>query len=117
MPTPKRLASVLLREALAAAAAVKMGRQSVAKLGELSAERRHCDIHEDLWSFFNSLKPYRRFDDFQGMATLPRPRPLRLHIEPHIFHGHFRAWLRKRGIDSDTIQVGDSEAAQEEPPH
>jgi hypothetical protein len=74
-------------------------------LGKLSADRRHCDIHDDLWSFFDSLKPCRRFGDFQGLTTLPRPRPLEPHIEPHIFYGHFRAWLRKRGIDPETIEV------------
>jgi hypothetical protein len=104
---------MFLRETLAAAAGIKRGNLSIAKLGEIAAERRHCDIHDDLWSFFDSLKPYRLFGDFQGLAMLPRPRPLQLHIEPDIFHGHFRAWLRKRGIDPNTIDVGGSEAVQE----
>jgi len=113
IPTPNRLVSTFFKETLATAAGVKVGRRSIAELGELSSDRRHCDIHDDLWSFFNSLKPKRRSGDFQMVAMLPRPRPLQLHVEPYAFYGHFRAWLRKRGVDPDTIDIGDHKEDQE----
>jgi hypothetical protein len=62
-------------------------------------QMRYCDIQRNIESFVKSLIPYRRFGDFQTLASLPRPRPLQLHIEPHIFYGHFRAWLRKQGFN------------------
>ncbi len=106
---------MFLRETLAAAAGVKVSNHSIAALGEIGADRRYCDIHDDLCSFFDSLKPYRRFGDFQFLAKLPRPRPLELQVEPYAFYGHFRAWLRKRGIDPGMIDVGDGGVAQAEP--
>lgn len=104
-PSPKRLATQFLRETLAAAARVKAGTHSITALGEMGADRRHCDIHDDLRAFFDSLEPYRRTGDFQFLATLRRPRPLELQVEPYAFYGHFRAWLRKRGIDPDAVDV------------
>jgi hypothetical protein len=98
---------MFLRETLAAAAHAKAANHSITKLGEMGADRRHCDIHDDLRAFFDSLKPYRRFGDFQFNAKLPRPRPLELQIEPYAFYGHFRGWLRKRGIDPDTVAIGE----------
>ena len=73
-----KFVTMFLRETLAAAARVKAGNHSITALGEMGADRRHCDIHDDLRTFFDSLKPYRRFGDFQFKAKLPRPRPLQL---------------------------------------
>lgn len=103
--SPKRLVTIFHRETLAVAAGVKVSNHSIAALGELGADRRHCDIHDDLRAFFDSLEPYRRSGDFQFQAKLPRPRPLELQVEPYAFYGRFRAWLRKRGIDPDTVDV------------
>jgi len=97
-PTPEQLASSFLGQALAAAAGLERGELSFRQLEELIGKRRYGD---DLFAFFDSLEPYRRFGDFQGLETLPRPRPLHILIEPHILYGHFRAWLRKQGIDPD----------------
>ena len=72
---------------------------------KIADERRYRDINDALSSFFASLKPYRRFGDFQGLETVPRPRPLHMHIEPHILYGHFRAWLRKQEIDPDSFSA------------
>jgi hypothetical protein len=101
IPTPEQFAERFLAEVLAAAAGVEVGERPIAELGEFAADERHCDAHDALWAYFRSLEPYRRFGDFQGLETMPRPRPLQLHIAPHILHGHFRAWLRKQGIDPD----------------
>lgn len=98
---PESLVLRFLRETMAAAADVTAGRVSIEKLGELTSGARYCEIRENVDSFFDSLKPYRQFGDFQTLASLPRPRPLHLHVEPHIFYGHFRAWLRKQGFDPD----------------
>ena len=106
---------MFLRETLAAAARVKAGNHSITALGEMGAERRHCDIHDDLGTYFDSLKPYRRFGDFQFEAKLPRPRPLQLQVEPYAFYGRFRAWLRRRGIDPDAVNVAEVSAGCAEP--
>jgi hypothetical protein len=103
---------MFLRETLAAAAHVKSGNRSIAALSEIGANQRHCNIHDDLKAFFDSLIPYRRLGDFQFLAKLQRPRPLELSVEPYTLYGHFRAWLRKRGIDPDTIDVEDGEVTQ-----
>lgn len=97
--TPDGLVSLFLREVLEAGAGGVAGRRSAAELGDLAAEMHHCDVRDNLRVFFDSLIPYRRFGDFQTLASLPRPRPLQLHVEPHIFYGHFRAWLRIQGFD------------------
>jgi hypothetical protein len=93
---------MFLRETLAAAAGVKRGNLSIAKLGEIAAHKRYCDIDDSLRSFFDSLTPYKLFGDFQFRAKLPRPRPLQLHVEPYTFYGHFRGWLRKRGPQKES---------------
>jgi hypothetical protein len=98
-----KLTQLFLCEVLAACAAVNAARQSRKALSTLAAERRYSDARDSLRSFFASLKPYRQFGDFQSLAVLPRPRPLELHVEPSILYGHFRAWLRKRGFDPNTI--------------
>lgn len=103
VPTPGDLAVKFLAEACAAVAGVEPGKFSMEELGELWAERRYGDAEDDLFTFFESLKPYRKFGDFQMLAELPRPRPLQLHIDPGILYGHFRAWLRKQGINPDQI--------------
>ena len=104
---PGKLVSVFLRRVLAAGAGVEPGRQSISKLGKIAAWMRYSDYRNNLHTFFDSLKPYRRFGNFQGLAMLPRPKPLRLHVEAHILYGHFRAWLRRMGIDPDTVAFED----------
>jgi hypothetical protein len=103
IPTPEQLAKRFLAETLAVLAGIEVGDLSIRELGQLCGEMRYCDAEDNLSAFFASLKRYRRLGDFQGLATLPRPRPLQLHIEPHILYGHFRAWLRKQKIDPDQI--------------
>jgi hypothetical protein len=73
-------------------------------LGELCGGTRYCDAEDNLSAFFKPLKRYRQLGDFQGLATLPRPRPLQPHIDPYILYGHFRAWLHKQRIDPDKIE-------------
>lgn len=103
IPTPEELAAKFLAEACAAVAGVEPGTFSMEELGKLWSERRYGDAEDDLIAFFDGLKPYRMFGDFQMVAELPLPRPLRLHIDPSILYGHFRAWLRKQGIKPDRI--------------
>jgi hypothetical protein len=103
IPTPEDLVTKFLAEACAAAAGVEPGKFSMEELGKLWGERRYGDAEDDLFAFFDSLKPYREFSDFQMLAELRRPRPLRLHIDPSILYGHFRAWLRREGIEPDNI--------------
>lgn len=95
IPTPEQLVAGFLGDVLAAAAGVEPGIVSFRELGEFAADERYSDAHDRLFGYFESLKPCRRFGDFQGLATIPLPRPLQLHINPSILHGHFRAWLRK----------------------
>jgi hypothetical protein len=57
--------------ALAAAAGVEVGKLSIRELGELDGEMRYCDAQDNLSTSFKSREPYRRFGDFQGLATLP----------------------------------------------
>lgn len=102
IPTPEQLARRFLAEVLAVLAGLE-GELSIHELGELCGETRYCDAEDNLAAFFKSLKRYRRAGDFQGLATLPRPRPLQLHIDPYILYGHFRAWLRKHRIDPNEI--------------
>ena len=59
-------------------AGVEVGDLSIRGLGELCGETRYCDAEDNLATFFKSLKRYCRLGDFQGLATLPRPRPLQL---------------------------------------
>jgi hypothetical protein len=105
IPTPEQLAKRFLAEVLAVSAGVQVGNLSIHELGQLCGETRYCDAEDNLAVFFTSLKRYRRRGDFKGLATLPRPRPLQLHIDPYILYGHFRAWLRKQKVDPD--QVGE----------
>jgi hypothetical protein len=102
IPQSEQLAARFLAEALAAAAGVEVGECPIRELGEFAADERYGDAHDRLFMYFESLKPYREFGDFQNLAALPRPAPLQILIEPHILYGHFRSWLRKEGIDPDT---------------
>ena len=101
IPTPEELVTTFLAEALAAAAGVERGARSFRKLHELIGERRYGDAHDALFAWFDSLEPYRHWSDFQGLERLPRPKPLQIFIDPGILYGHFRAWLRKQGLDPD----------------
>lgn len=103
IPTPEQLAARFLGDVLAAAAGVEPGTLPLRDLGEFAADERHGGAHDRLFGYFDSFKPYRRSGDFQRLEASPFPRPLQLHIEPYILHGHFRAWLRSQGIDPDTI--------------
>ena len=102
--TAGSIISLFLREVLAAGAGIESDGLSIEALGGVAAEMRYSDFRDNLRSFFNSLKPFRRFGDFRGLEQLPTPRPLQLYVEPHILHGHFRAWLRRRGIDPDGLE-------------
>lgn len=95
----KSLQTKFLREVLAAGAGVPRGNQSIETLSAIGLETRYDEFRDRLRAYFSALEPYRRFGDFQGLDTLSRPRPLQLHIEPSILHGHFRAWLRGRGAN------------------
>lgn len=103
IPPPEQLVARFLGDVLAVAAGVEPHKFSLHDLGEFAADEGHCDSHDRLFGYFESLKPYRRFGDFQGLETLPLPKPLQLHIDPYILRGHFRAWLRKQGIEPDKI--------------
>jgi len=103
IPTPEQLAARFLGDVLAAAAGVEPGSLPLRDLGEFAADDRQCDAHDRLFGYFDSLKPYREVGDFRMLAALPWTRTLQLHIDPSILYGHFRAWLRKQGIDPDTI--------------
>lgn len=91
----KSLHKYFLREVLAAGAGIKTGRHSLESLSALGREMRYSDFRDNLKTYFEALKPYRKFGDFQGLARLPLPSPLPLHVEPSILYGHFRAWHRK----------------------
>jgi len=86
---------------------VEVDQQTIQELGELAAEVSHWDAHVRLRSYFDSLEQYQHFHDFQFLAKLPRPMPLELQVEPYTFYAHFRAWLRKMGIDPEAVSLGD----------
>lgn len=54
--------------------------------------------------YFAELRQYQQWGDFQFKDTLQRPRPLELYIDPYTLYGYFRLWLRKHGLDPDTIE-------------
>ena len=99
MPVPKSLQAKFLREVLAAGAGIPLRNRSTETLSAIGLETRYDEFRGRLRAYFKALEPYRRFGDFQGLETLARPRPLQLHIEPSILHGHFRAWLRRRDVN------------------
>jgi hypothetical protein len=107
IPSPEELVEKFFGEVLAAAAGVEIGDRSVEELGRIASLKRHPDRREAIHLYLNALKPYQQFADFQGCKSLPRPRPLELHIERSILYGYFRSWLRKQGIDPDTVDAGD----------
>lgn len=91
------LQTLFLRDVLAAGAGTKVGTQSLESLSILGRELSYSEFRDNLRVYFRSLKPYRKFGDFQGLDELPTPSPLQLFVEPSILQGHFRAWLRRRG--------------------
>jgi hypothetical protein len=103
IPVANDFSSLFLSELLATAAGVEAAGRSIKTLGKLALNERYCDARDRIHAYFDSLKPFRRFGDFQGLAILPGPKPLHLHVEPHILHGHFRAWLRKQQLDPDRL--------------
>jgi hypothetical protein len=103
IPTPEQLVNLFLAEMLAASAGGAVGVHSIREWRRLSGETRYHDAEDTLVAFFKSLERYYQPGDFQGLATLPRPRPFQLHLDPYIFYGHFRAWLRTQKIDPDQI--------------
>ena len=68
---------------------------------------RYSDAADALKTYFEFLRPYEQWGDFRMRGILPRPQPLELFVEPHALYGHFRAWLRRHGVDPDTITVPD----------
>ncbi len=103
VPTPEELVPRFFSEALAAAANVAPGEYSFSEMTEIVGDMPYGDVRDALFAYFGTLEPFRQRGDFNGLAELPRPRPFQILIEPHIFYGHFRAWLRKQGIDPDTV--------------
>jgi hypothetical protein len=67
----------------------------------------YSDAADALRAYFEFLGQFKRWDDFQMQGTLPRPAPLEIFVEPRALYGSFRAWLRKQGIDPDTVVVPD----------
>lgn len=92
----KSLQTLFLREVLAAGVGIKASTHSLDALSTLSSEMRYDEFRDNLRAYFEALRPFRRFGDFQGLAMFAGPSPLSLYVEPHILHGHFRAWLRSR---------------------
>jgi hypothetical protein len=74
----------------------------------VQAHERCSLVADALAQYFASLDPYRRSGDFQMNGTLPPPASLKTFVEPHVFYGHFRAWLRKQGINPDSVEVPDA---------
>jgi hypothetical protein len=68
---------------------------------------RYSDAADSLRVYFEVLEQFKEWGDFQMQGTLPRPAPLEIFVEPHALYGRFRAWLRKQGIDPDTVTVSD----------
>ena len=77
--------------------------------GELLAAIAGCDgfsaVGDALRKYFLTLPPHVRIDDFMGVEPLPVPEELELHliVDGWMLRGHFGAWLRKQGIDPNTI--------------
>jgi hypothetical protein len=86
-PDPEVLAQQFMGEVIASIAGCK--KSSAA----LDALRR----------YFWTLPPHVRVDDFMSVPPLPVPEELHLIVDGWMLRGHFGAWLRKRGIDPDTI--------------
>ena len=60
--------------------------------------------HDALWDgYFADLREYAAWGDFNGEEQLPRPKPLPLLVDAHVLFGFFRAWVRKRGIDPNSM--------------
>lgn len=59
-------------------------------------------LHE---GYFKQLKPYIMSGETNIMAGLPRPRPLQLFVDTCALYVYFRAWLRRDGIDPDTVKL------------
>jgi hypothetical protein len=73
-------------------------------LSVVNRERTHATASDALRKgYFAGLRPYQQWGDFQFHGKLPRPRPLELFVEPYTLYGYFRAWLRKQGIDPETL--------------
>ncbi len=69
----------------------------------------YAEAYEALWQgFFEPLRIYYRWGDFAGQVELQGPRVLGLFVNWQVLYGFFRAWLRKQGIDPDTITLGRS---------
>jgi hypothetical protein len=77
-------------------------------LGLIVSYERYGDAADALKNYFELLQSYRQWGDFQVRGTLPRPMPLEIFVEPHALYGHFRAWVRRHGIDPDAIVLPDA---------
>ena len=73
---------------------------------------RHAEQYRLVLRIAHTLPAIWRLS--RTLASLPRPRPLQFHVERHIFYGHFRARLRKRGFDPDQGQLRHYEMRLEE---
>lgn len=68
---------------------------------------RYSDAADALKTYFEFLEQFEQRSDFEMQGTLPRPAPLEIFVEPHALYGSFRAWLRRHGVDPDTVTVPD----------
>jgi hypothetical protein len=69
---------------------------------------RYSDAADALRIYFEFLAQFEARGDFQMQETLPRPAPLEMFVEPHALYSRFRAWLRKQGIDPDSVTVSNA---------
>lgn len=76
-------------------------------LSVIASYEHYGEAGAALKQYFASLEPYRQWGDFAMERLLPRPTPLEIFLEPYALYGHFRAWLRKQGIDPDAVMVPD----------
>jgi hypothetical protein len=72
VPTPEELVARFLSEALAAAANVAPGEYSFSEMTEIVGDKRYGDVHDALFAYFDSLEPFRQWEDFNGLAEMPR---------------------------------------------
>jgi len=93
-PTPEQLAHRFFGEALAA----------------IAGHDEYSGAYEALHDYFSALAPHAAPDDpedYWAMARLPAaPQPLPSLTNPYALYRSFCCWLRKQGIDPETVLGG-----------